>query len=267
MDNYGIDPMPKIQKILDEAKTMDDMEFHLQFADLFNSLHDAKTQYVIPGTYGCVFAAKPIQFRAVSDGQKLKIVVSSTYMNDTDIKVGDELIGVDGVSVFDYLDRVKRNSGGSTPSGSLRAALADMSSVDGRTRRLPDDNENTYLIKTREGNGIRFTIPWLAFYNDQCVQHTIEALQKIRELNSNTSSNQAGRKRKKPTSTQTTEKPSKNSKPNGIPDFQICMILVQHRSWRGPPRIYHHRSQTPIFMRVKVLKAQILWVWVIWTQS
>jgi C-terminal processing protease CtpA/Prc len=191
-----IDPIPRAKKILDNAASMTDREFHYSFAEVVASLRDRHTSYTMPGAHSCHFAIRVPFFTVVEDGgfcgigMKEKIVVNR-LMNipeiaaltpeSSQLNIGDELLAVDGVPIQEFIKSKLFSWGGANESGGLRGVLTRLSFVEGSSDPLPEKNENIFKmksLKTREEYNV--PVSWVVLPDSTCIQAVKELEEQIK---------------------------------------------------------------------------------------
>ena len=158
----GIDPKPKIKRVMDSASTMTDQYFHYNITDIVWSQRDFHLNYYMPAPHSCHKAYQYVRFTVIEEsglfGRKNEKVVVSQFIKFPDvtsltqgagsINIGDELIQVDDVRIERYIRTQKPNSGGAGESGSLRAVLNNLSFADGALSPVPARNHRVYQLKS-----------------------------------------------------------------------------------------------------------------------
>lgn len=174
---------------------MTNYEFNTELSRLFLSLRDFHTNYYMPGVHACLTAFKSLWFTVIDEtlkfnGQEVgKVVVAgSSYVSEirvrspesAKVQIGDELLAVDGVGVYEYIQSLKYVSGGANEFGSLRASLMFMSVRNGKLWEMPPENTNVYTFKSiLNGEVYNVNLPWVVMKGDACVENNLNLAQAI----------------------------------------------------------------------------------------
>jgi hypothetical protein len=183
-DTPDIDPIPKMKKVLEDAATMTDRDFHYNLTNIALSQRDAHLNYVLPIPHSCQIAYRFTRFTAIEDGgilgigNKKKIVVNRFHQfpevamltpDASKIHIGDELLYVDGIGVQDFIRSKLPTWGGSNESGGLRGVLYRLSISDGIIHPIPAENQVVFGMKSvRTGKEYSVTIPWVVSTDKTC---------------------------------------------------------------------------------------------------
>jgi hypothetical protein len=187
---YGreYDPIPRAQKILQNAANMTDAEFHYGFAEIFSSMRDFHLNYNQPAPHACLAAVQAVNFGVIESkawfglGQRKNTVVVRSFATQPEavalagealkqIEIGDELITVDGLDFDQIVEKRKFLAGGANESGALRSVLRQLSVIGGRYNRMPEKDDVTYVFKSyKTGKRYTVTLPWILRARKTCYE-------------------------------------------------------------------------------------------------
>jgi hypothetical protein len=185
---YGreYDPIPRAEKILQNAANMTDAEFHYGFAEIFSSMRDFHLNYNQPAPHACLAAVQAVNFGVIENkswlGQRRNTVVVRSFSTQPEalaltgdvlkqIAIGDELITVDGLDFDQLVEKRKFIAGGANESGALRSVLRQMSVIGGRFNQMPEKDEVTYVFKSyKTGKRYTVTLPWILRARKTCYE-------------------------------------------------------------------------------------------------
>ena len=176
-----VDPIPRLEKIVEEAGKMSDAEFHQAMATTFLNLRDFHTNYLMPKPYSCHVVLWPLVFDLVQSSdlvQYPKVAVKSfsripQVMNYTDIKekvqIGDVLVKYNGKTFKEYFDEHKSVTGGANSYGGQRSVLNYLSYRSGRMFLMPEETEAEYVLRRKDGKTYSVKAPLVVRSNTDCI--------------------------------------------------------------------------------------------------
>lgn len=147
---------------------MNDLAYHYRFVEIFRLFRDLNAEYHIPGSHACIIATSGIELDVLED---LSIVVSAIKPNVLSpglgsISLGDELLAIDGVQFALIAENWQS-------SGLIAHAIHGLSTlhrIDGKTSKLPANDEITFEFERVNGQTYHIALPWIAEINDECVE-------------------------------------------------------------------------------------------------
>jgi hypothetical protein len=172
-----IDPVPRSEALAKKASALTDIEFHYAFSDLFNSLRDLHSTYIMPAPHGCFSFIQGASFAIVSNRTLIVAgfaiqpeVQALTKEVISKMTVGDILLTINGKTFEEYQQEVKWDHGGNSESGLLRRSLAWLSSRSGRFAKLPAEKEVVYELQSiKDASKYKVTMPWILSQRDDCL--------------------------------------------------------------------------------------------------
>jgi hypothetical protein len=180
---YGplIDPVPKIDLLVTNAKTMTDEQFHLALQAIYESVRDDHTNYYMPYPYGCYLSELPLNFTAISDptpGAILPLIAVASLTTSPavlnlvpqlpQIAVGDVLVSYDGLPALLAIAAQLPGSDGTNVSGAFQHALARLSFRPQVFVALPANDTIKLTLQRLDGSRYDIELPWLSLVRRVC---------------------------------------------------------------------------------------------------
>lgn len=168
----ALDPVPRMAAIRAQASGLDDEALQEDISHIFLDLHDLHSSYSLPAPFSCGVAFLPVQFTGVRDNGVPKVVVSglialgSAYTKD--IKVGLELVSVNGRPTAEVISDLERISGGANPDAMRFRAIQLLSMRSLKTQKVPQE-DTVHLQFTGPAGSVDVEIPWLTLLDESCV--------------------------------------------------------------------------------------------------
>lgn len=171
MDNYGewVDPLPRIQNLVANAKTMSDKEFHSTASSIFLNLRDFHTNYILPQPYSCHAAIWPLFFDLVESDDvesnpkvvvrnlpKLPEVTQFAPHISEKVQIGDILVSINNKTFIELFEENKWMSGGANQYGGQRSVLSHFAVRNGALFLMPNETDATYVLEKK--NGAQYTV-------------------------------------------------------------------------------------------------------------
>ncbi|OAJ40758.1 hypothetical protein BDEG_24458 [Batrachochytrium dendrobatidis JEL423] len=196
--NYGerADPFPIIKKLRAklDASNLTDTEMQTELLSAFILGRDYHTRFDPSGPYSCFVAMTGLSFRFIegdADMVKKPTVVFEKFTKNQglraffgkdydQIKVGDELLLVDGMTFVDYWTLNQDKSGGANDYGGQHGALKYMTSRPGVYTLLPETDTIKYRLKSKDtGKVYDIEAPWVVVFDSSCWSITSQLYAKI----------------------------------------------------------------------------------------
>ncbi|KAH9268059.1 hypothetical protein BASA83_009565 [Batrachochytrium salamandrivorans] len=187
VDHYGsaADPFPIVKKLRENIKTVANEKFHLDLTDAFAMIRDHHTSWTNMAPYSCFYATTEVRFAFIEGDADIAknptVVVTSTAEHPVirslfggyyyKIKVGDELLAIDGLSFVKWFEQNQFKYGfGANEFGGQRAALDYLTTISGETNRLPSEDSITFQFKSRANphNIYTVNIPYISIHEYEC---------------------------------------------------------------------------------------------------
>ncbi|EGF79413.1 hypothetical protein BATDEDRAFT_35365 [Batrachochytrium dendrobatidis JAM81] len=196
--NYGerADPFPIIKKLRAklDASNLTDTEMQIELLSAFTRMRDHHTHFEPSGPYACFFATTGLSFKFIegdADMVKKPTVVFERFTKNQDlraffgkeydqIKVGDELLLVDGMPFADYRNLNQDKTGGANDYGGQHGALDYMTYRPGVYTPLPETDTIKYQLKSKDtGKVYDIEAPWVVGFESSCWSITSQLYAKI----------------------------------------------------------------------------------------
>lgn len=168
-----VDPIPRLEALLAEAKKLTNDTFHSRISQIFLDLHDLHTNYIAPAPRKCGTIFIPVRFESVQSGGERPVLASRKTKYKAElaqgIGIGDRLLEVDGVGVEKAIEALSLFSGGANPDAIRTRSVQLLSLRSGSMQPLP---EKDVVVLKLEGAAGKYTkeIPWQAMIDSQCLQ-------------------------------------------------------------------------------------------------
>jgi C-terminal processing protease CtpA/Prc len=136
-----------------------DVEFWRNIRKRVAFLRDGETTLTLPGNATRVYDLVPIRMMIAGDKVLVKKLSSAPSVLKSGVKVGDELLSVDGVPVFDYLEKqcvpqVSASTRGAQLAEAVYRVLTDKADTDAHlAMRRPDGNTYEVILKRNSNEG------------------------------------------------------------------------------------------------------------------
>ena len=181
-----IDPVPRVAAMVEKAANMTDKEFHYAFTDLFASLRDLHTNYLMPAPHACYGFVQAVDFTVAAvkphwyTSTKQELVVQQfasqpelnqlSYPDIAKMNVGDIVLKINGKTFEEFVESVKWFTGGNNESGGIRNALTHLAARSGVLMKVPEENKVTYEMQSYNDASKKYTVtlPWIASRKDDC---------------------------------------------------------------------------------------------------
>ncbi|KAJ8327273.1 hypothetical protein O5D80_004677 [Batrachochytrium dendrobatidis] len=196
--HYGerADPFPIIKKLRAklDASNLTDTEMQIELLNAFILARDYHTHFEPSGPYSCFSATTGLSFRFIegdADMVKKPTVVFEKHVDNKSlraffgkdydqIKVGDELLLVDGMPFVDYRNLNQDKTGGANDYGGQHGALGYMTSRFGIYTPLPETDTIKYQFKSKDtGKVYDIEAPWVVYFDSSCWNITSQLYAKI----------------------------------------------------------------------------------------
>jgi hypothetical protein len=178
-DRFGvsIDPVPRSRALTLQAANWTDTQFHYAYNDLFQSLRDLHTNYIMPAPHACYSFLQGASFTLVTNrtlivsGFALQPEVQALTKDAiSKMALGDILLTINNKTFQQFQTEVKWSHGGNTESGLLRRSLAWLSSRSGRYSKAPLEKDVLYQFQSaKDGKKYQVTMPWILSQRDDCL--------------------------------------------------------------------------------------------------
>ncbi|KAJ8326706.1 hypothetical protein O5D80_002248 [Batrachochytrium dendrobatidis] len=196
--HYGerADPFPIIKKLRAklDASNLTDTEMQTELLSAFIRMRDLHSHFGPSGPYSCFNAMTGLSFRFIEGSAyrtKKPTVVFDTHIGNKglraffgkdydQIKAGDELLLVDGMTFTDYRNLNQDKTGGANDYGGQYGALDYMTFRPGSFTLLPETDTIKYRFKSKDtGKVYDIEAPWVVYFDPSCWSMTSQLYAKI----------------------------------------------------------------------------------------
>lgn len=168
---HAVEPIQKLKLLLYHLENMtkdqmsDELDFHNEMTQIFNSLRDLHTNYLLPSPYNNKTAFLPFYVEEYYEAQKPKYIVSKMmdgFEHET-FKAGVEILYWNGVPINRAVQLNGQRQAGSNEEA-RRALGVDALTVRPMIRVLPPDEEWVQVgYLSLDGDFLEIKIRWLVF--------------------------------------------------------------------------------------------------------
>ncbi len=140
---YAVDPLQRLRLLRHRLSTIaSDLDFHAEMIDIFASLHDVHTGYMLPKPFGTAMAVLPFRVESCFVARKRKYFVSSIIpgFDHGTFKRGVEVLSWNGVPIARAVAAAGTGSGGSNTEARHAKGLARLTTR-ALVRMSPPDEE------------------------------------------------------------------------------------------------------------------------------
>ncbi|EGF76320.1 hypothetical protein BATDEDRAFT_92841 [Batrachochytrium dendrobatidis JAM81] len=179
-------PFPALKHIRNNIEILTDKQFQLGLLNTFARARDAHTTMTLAGPYSCFFVTTGISFQFIDGpGDMIKnptIVVSQPVDREildllrntaySQIRVGDQLVGINDLTFYEWKNKHQNAIGGSTESHSQRLALKYLTFRYGSDTPLPDEDSIKFKFKSRGGTIYEVDVTYMSIYRHICWEYS-----------------------------------------------------------------------------------------------
>jgi C-terminal processing protease CtpA/Prc len=179
---YGplVDPVPHVDWLAANAKTLPDDLFHTTLQAIFESVRDLHQNYYFPYPYACYSSQLPLTFVAIADPSNpslpaitvnsllLKPEVLALVPQLTQIAVGDVLTSYDGLPTALAVAALMPFSNGANWSGAFERAVQQLSLRSQVSYLVPANNTLRMTLQRQDGSRYDIEMPWLSVVRAVC---------------------------------------------------------------------------------------------------
>ncbi|KAI9202896.1 uncharacterized protein BJ171DRAFT_444090 [Polychytrium aggregatum] len=199
IDHYGSDPLAVLGDIVGNARTTDDLSFHLSISRLFLSIRDLHTNYYLPPPYACNRAFLPWGFQfvdgpdywqptlAVAGFINAGFPLSQFYTPEVraavaNVKLGHTLVSINGLEFGERYFEDPHNyqtygAAGANDQGGMQRYAAKLSAFNGRSGPLPLPEEDNLKLVFADENGRQYTVsvPYIQRVDGGCIAPLLQS--------------------------------------------------------------------------------------------
>ena len=178
--NFGIevDPLPLLKDLETRVETISDRSFHSEMADIFFKQNDLHTSYSYPKPYSCYRTLLPFSFKEVINLQGEKVIAVAyqstiaevnALAQNLEVKIGDTVISIDGVSVYEAAKKWLPRTSGANPPAQFRRSVSLLSFISQKNNFFPENDMSEIVLKSRNGQTYTVKAPWIARGDVKCL--------------------------------------------------------------------------------------------------
>lgn len=171
---HAVDPMQKL-KLLEhqlrhatEAELESDLEFHRELTQIFMSVRDLHTNYILPAPFNRMRALLPFLIESFQeDGQAHYLVTRVTEgFESPPFEAGVEVLTWNGIPIDRAVELNGERFAGSNPEANRARGLATLT-VRVLALALPPEEDRVIIgYRTGDGEAHEIRVPWLVFSPD-----------------------------------------------------------------------------------------------------
>jgi len=161
---YAVDPLQRLRLLrhrLPQCKS--DRDFHAEMTDIFTSLHDLHTTYLLPAPFKYAYAWLPFKVEAYWDGNRGKYLVArvADWFTRGTFRKGVEILHWNGIPIERAVEMAGAESAGS--NAAVRHALGSLRLTARPLVVLPPPDEEWVIVgyRTRRGRKHEIRVQWL----------------------------------------------------------------------------------------------------------
>lgn len=159
--SHGVDPVARLRALRRRLPGMDGgAAFHTALADVFDSLMDLHTNYLLPAALADAVAFLPFQLgECVAAGER-QVIVTHVAEGFDEAAPGDEVVSWTGIPILRALERVAGRTAGANPSAARAQALAAMTMRPLLKRPPPDEDWAALELRTGDAESRHLRADW-----------------------------------------------------------------------------------------------------------
>jgi len=165
---HAIDPIQRLRLLKLRQRELDEREFHSEMIDIFVSLRDLHTNYVLPSAYQPKYAFLPFRVEEYYDGDDRKYLVSAVSPLNTDehLVPGVEITHWSGTPIDLAVARNASREAGSNPEARRARGLEALTLRWLGMSLPPDEDWVTLTYRDAQGNTRESKIAWAVIEPD-----------------------------------------------------------------------------------------------------
>jgi hypothetical protein len=173
-ENPDIDPVPKMEKIVNLAASMTDRELHGNISKVFLSQRDKHLVYKFPGKQSCFAFSLGFNLRPIVESNRLEVIIRRGIDHDVQslgIEEGDTVLKVDGLRPKEYYEKHKWLTMGANEDGGFRSAMEHIHLRYGPVHEPPNkDSTLLDMLSFRKKTPYKISVPWKVLQKDECLK-------------------------------------------------------------------------------------------------
>ncbi len=171
---HAVDPIQKLRLLrhrLSETKSNQmrpELEFHKEMLNIFNSIRDLHTNYVLPRPFSDHTAALPFEIGSYIQNKKRKFIVTKIFSDTlpSSFKPGVEITHWNGVPMHRAVELNADRNAGSNLAARFARGLETMTFRPMSSLLPPDEEWVTITYKTLSGDHLEFQESWMVYSPD-----------------------------------------------------------------------------------------------------
>jgi C-terminal processing protease CtpA/Prc len=161
---YAIDPVHRLRLLRHRLPRMsDDMVFHAEMIDIFTSIRDRHTNYLLPAPYNSKIAWLPFKVESylASDGPKYIVGNIAEWFQHRNFKPGVEILYWNGVAVARAVELAGRLTDSANPAARHAQGLQRLTACPLITSLPPDEKWVTVEYRDKNGRIREIDFEWV----------------------------------------------------------------------------------------------------------
>ncbi len=149
--SHGVDPLARLRSLRRRLPLMaSDAGFHAALAEVFDTLSDLHTNYLLPSALAQMVAFLPLQLGEHCVAGRPRVIVTRVASGFADMAPGEEVVAWSGVPMLRALERAAARTAGANPAAQRAHALAGMTMRP--LERRPPPDEDWVAVQLRPGH-------------------------------------------------------------------------------------------------------------------
>jgi len=161
---YAVDPLQRLRLLrhrLPQIKS--DRQFHAEMTEIFTSLHDLHTNYLLPAPFNSSYAWLPFKVEAYWDGNRRKYLVTrvADWFTRGSFRKGVEILNWNGIPIERAVEMVGARSAGSNLTARHAQGLLRLTARPLIVLSPPDEEWVIVGYRTPRGRKHEIRVEWL----------------------------------------------------------------------------------------------------------
>jgi Peptidase family S41 len=161
---YAIDPLQRLRLLrhrLPQIKS--DRQFHAEMTEIFTSLHDLHTNYLLPAPFNYSYAWLPFKVEAYWDGNRRKYLVTrvADWFTRGSFRKGVEILNWNGIPIERAVEMIGARSAGSNLAARHAQGLFRLTARPLIVLAPPDEEWVIVGYRTPRGRKHKIRVEWL----------------------------------------------------------------------------------------------------------
>jgi C-terminal processing protease CtpA/Prc len=161
---YAVDPLQGLRRLRQRLPHIKgDRLFHTEMMNIFTSLYDQHTNYVLPAPYKDAQAWLPFKVESYFDRKRRKYIVSHVALGfaKSSFRKGVELLYWNGIPIARAVEMAGAQSGGNSPAARHAYGLLNLTARPLKMSPPPDEEWVVVRYRTRRGREHEIRFDWV----------------------------------------------------------------------------------------------------------